>query len=295
MKKRDENPILHVVMNVAETVSVLWWKFFDWAAVVSWLSLALTSVIALIFSGFLGIGPFMVMMILAAIMIKAVAGGKRKAELMANAAVTRAEVESLERRLLEAEMAALQAQIEPHFLFNTLALIGQLIATDTERAAAVHADLIRYLRAALPQIRQQGIGQLGQQIALSRAYLNIMQARMQDRLVYKIDVEEGLEKVQFPSMMIQTLVENAIKHGLEPKIEGGIINIVAKRHDNQLWLEVSDNGMGLNMHVAEGVGLTNIRERLKMLYGTKASLIIETPFEGGAMFRVQIPYLNQNF
>ena len=212
---------------------------------------------------------------------------------MASAAVTRADVESLERRLLEAEMAALQAQIEPHFLFNTLALIGQLMATDAERAASVHADLIKYLRAALPQIRQQGIGQLGQQMALSRAYLNIMQARMQERLQYEIEVGDGLDQAQFPSMMIQTLVENAIKHGLEPKIEGGMIRVSAQRHDGELWVEVCDNGMGLDLHVAEGLGLTNIRERLKILYGAKASLVIETPFEGGARFRIQIPYLNQ--
>jgi len=293
MKTQDENPILHFVINVAETLSVLWWKFFDWAAVVSWFSLGLTSFVAMIFAGFVGIGPFMMMMILAAILIKAAAGGKRKAELVASAAITRAEVESLERRLLEAEMAALQAQIEPHFLFNTLALIGQLIATDTDRATAVHADLIKYLRAALPQIRQQGIGQLGQQIALSRAYLSIMQARMQDRLQYKIEVDDGLTDAQFPSMMIQTLVENAIKHGLEPKILGGSIFITAKRHNDQLWLEVVDSGMGLNLHADQGVGLTNIRERLKMLYGAKACLIIETPFDGGACFRIQIPYLNR--
>jgi len=293
MKAHSENPILDAVLNIAETVSVLWWKFFDWAAVVSWLSLGLTSFFAMIFAGFIGVGPFMVMMVLAAIVIKTVAGGKRKAELMASAAVTRADVESLERRLLEAEMAALQAQIEPHFLFNTLALIGQLMATDAERAASVHADLIKYLRAALPQIRQQGIGQLGQQMALSRAYLNIMQARMQERLQYEIEVGEGLDQAQFPSMMIQTLVENAIKHGLEPKIEGGMIRVSAQRHDGELWVEVCDNGMGLDLHVAEGLGLTNIRERLKILYGAKASLVIETPFEGGARFRIQIPYLNQ--
>ena len=293
MKAHSENPILDAVLNIAETVSVLWWKFFDWAAVVSWLSLGLTSFFAMIFAGFIGVGPFMVMMVLAAIVIKTVAGGKRKAELMASAAVTRADVESLERRLLEAEMAALQAQIEPHFLFNTLALIGQLMATDAERAASVHADLIKYLRAALPQIRQQGIGQLGQQMALSRAYLNIMQARMQERLQYEIEVGDGLDQAQFPSMMIQTLVENAIKHGLEPKIEGGMIRVSAQRHDGELWVEVCDNGMGLDLHVAEGLGLTNIRERLKILYGAKASLVIETPFEGGARFRIQIPYLNQ--
>ncbi|MFZ6846815.1 sensor histidine kinase [Undibacterium sp. RuRC25W] len=292
MKTQNENPVLHFVLNVTEALSVLWWKFFDWAAVTSWKALAAVSFILLIIGGFLGLGPIIVILVMSAILIKSVAGGKRRAEMAATAAVTRAEVESLERRLLEAQMAALQAQIEPHFLFNTLALIGQLMATDAKRAAAVHADLIKYLRAALPQIRQQGTGQLGQQVALSRAYLNIMQARMQERLRYELDIEEGLNDAQFPSMMMQTLVENAIKHGLEPKIEGGTIKIAARRCTDELWVEVIDNGMGLDLHVAEGLGLTNIRERLHILYGNKASLVIETPLEGGAQFRIQIPYLH---
>ena len=291
MKPQNDNPLLHAVLNVTEVVSVLWWKFFDWAAVTAWKALAAVSVIVLILGGFIGAGPFAVMLVLSAILIKSVAGGKRRAEIAATEAVTRADVESLERRLLEAQMAALQAQIEPHFLFNTLALIGQFIATDPKRAAEVHADLIKYLRAALPQIRQEGTGQLGQQLALSQAYLNIMRARMQERLSYDIEIEEGLSDAQFPSMMIQTLVENAIKHGLEPKIEGGSIRIAARRQMDELWVEVSDNGLGLDLHIAEGMGLTNIRQRLQILYGSKARLIIEKPFEGGARFRIQLPYL----
>jgi len=268
---------------------ICWWKFFDWLAVVSWKYLAVVSLFASIIGGMLGLGGVMPLLIVSSVLIKILAGGKHKAEMAAMAAASRADMEALERRVIEAEMAALQAQIEPHFLFNTLALIGQLIETHPDRAAVVHADLIRYLRAALPQIRQQGVGNLGQQMELSRAYLNIMQARMQERLSFSIDLPKELALAQFPSMMIQTLVENAIKHGLEPKTEGGHIAIVAYATQNEVAVEVSDNGIGLDSYADDGVGLTNIRERLKALYGYKAFLEIETPIAGGALFRIRIP------
>jgi sensor histidine kinase YesM len=110
------------------------------------------------------------------------------------------------------------------------------------------------------------MGTLGQQIELSRAYLNIMQARMQQRLRFSIDVPEALALEAFPSMMVQTLVENAIKHGLEPSTEGGEIRISARLQDGFMEVEVSDNGVGLDMHADDGVGLSNIRERLRALY-----------------------------
>jgi LytS/YehU family sensor histidine kinase len=268
---------------------ICWWKFFDWLAVVSWKYLALVSLLASIIGGMLGVGDLMPLLIFSSVLIKILAGGKHKAEMAAMAAASRADMEALERRVIEAEMAALQAQIEPHFLFNTLALIGQLIETHPERAAIVHADLIRYLRAALPQIRQQGVGNLGQQMELSRAYLNIMQARMQERLSFSIELPKELALASFPSMMIQTLVENSIKHGLEPKTAGGHIAIVAYATQNTLAVEVSDDGIGLDSYADDGVGLTNIRERLKALYGNKAFLEIETPATGGALFRIRIP------
>ncbi|MDE2428314.1 MAG: histidine kinase [Burkholderiales bacterium] len=289
MKNNEDNQVLSFVLDLAQTIKVLWWKFVDWLAVVSWISLGVISLLVLIAGGILGLGPLTPFMVFASVLIKSLAGGKRRAELAANAAATRADVESLQRRLLEAEMAALQAQIEPHFLFNTLTLIGQLIETDSARAALVHADLIRYLRAAMPQIRQQGMGNLGQQMELSRAYLNIMQARMQDRLTYRISLPAELVHAAFPSMMIQTLVENAIKHGLEPKTSGGNIDIIARRAGGFVEVEVSDNGMGFNLHADDGVGLTNIRERLKVLYGGKASLQIEVPETGGARLTLLIP------
>lgn len=289
MKEEEKNKVLLFMLDVSETAKVFWWRFFDWLAVISWSYLVFVSFVAMIIGGILGLGGLIPFLVFVSIMIKSLAGGKRKAELAATDAATRADVEALERRVLEAEMATLQAQIEPHFLFNTLALIGQLIETDPHQASIVHTHLIKYLRAALPQIREQGGGKLGQQLALSRAYLNIMQARMQERLTYHIECPAALEHVAFPSMMIQTLVENAIKHGLEPKTDGGHINIVARQGEAEIQVEVSDNGIGFDLHANDGIGLSNIRERLKVLYGLKASLVIEVPETGGAKLTLHIP------
>ncbi|MFA9275122.1 MAG: sensor histidine kinase [Candidatus Aquirickettsiella gammari] len=292
MDAGDKNKVLLFMFDVIETGKVFWWKFFDWLAVISWSYLVFVSILAMIIGGILGLGSLLPLLVFVSIMIKSLAGGKRRAEIAASDASTRADVEALERRVLEAEMATLQAQIEPHFLFNTLALIGQLIETDPQQASIVHTHLIKYLRAALPQIREQGGGKLGQQLALSRAYLNIMQARMQERLTYEIECPAELEHVAFPSMMIQTLVENAIKHGLEPKTDGGHISILARQGEGEIQVEVCDNGIGFDLHADDGIGLSNIRERLKVLYGVKASLIIEVPETGGAKLTLHIPDFN---
>lgn len=291
MKQEDKNQVLTFLLDLSETAKILWWKFFDWVAVISWTYLILISFITMIIvGGMLGLGGFSALLVLVAILTKSLAGGKRKAELTASAQTNRANVEALERRLLEAEMAALQAQIEPHFLFNTLALIGQLIETNPEQAAIVHTHLIKYLRAALPQLRENCNGKLIQQIELSRAYLLIMQARMQERLTFDINVPKELENAAFPSLMIQTLVENAIKHGLEPKIESGHIKITARMGEQEIQVEVSDNGVGFNPHADDGIGLSNIRERLKVLYGNKAQLVVVAPAEGGAILTIHVPY-----
>jgi sensor histidine kinase YesM len=228
--------------------------------------------------------------ILVSLGVKVLAGGKRKAELMAREATTQANVATLERRLMEAQMAALQAQVEPHFLFNTLALIGQLIETDPPEAARVHAHLIDYLRSTLPQMRQRGGATLGKQVELSRAYLAIMQARMKERLHVRFDVPDFLGSAPFPPMMLQTLIENAIKHGLEPKIEGGTVAVRAHVVDADLHVEVCDDGVGIDPHADDGVGLANIRERLALLYGANASLDICTPPGGGACATIRLPY-----
>jgi hypothetical protein len=222
--------------------------------------------------------------------VKVLAGGKRKAELMAKEATVKADVANLERRLMEAQMAALQAQVEPHFLFNTLALIGQLIETDPPEAARVHAHLIEYLRSTLPQMRARDGGTLGKQVELSRAYLAIMQARMKERLQVRFEVPMYLHSAPFPPMMLQTLIENSIKHGLEPKIEGGTVTVRAFVAGAILHVEVCDDGAGIDLHADEGVGLANIRERLRLLYGDQAELIMHALPDGGACATIRLPY-----
>src|SRR6185369_6237828 len=161
---------------------VMGWAFFDWLAVVSWKKLLLVSILGLMLGGILKHPLPVVMLIIASVIIKVVAGGKRRAELTADEATKRAQTEQLERTVLEARMQALQAQIEPHFLFNTLASIDQLIQTDPPRASKMQQSLIRYLRSALPDLRQGRRATLGQQVDLSTAFLEIMSIRMEERL-----------------------------------------------------------------------------------------------------------------
>ena len=219
-----------------------------------------------------------------------VAGGKRRAEVTASEATKRAETEQLERTVLEARMEALQAQIEPHFLFNTLGSIDQLIQTDPPRASRMQQSLIRYLRSAMPQMRDGSRPTLGQQVNLCSAFLEIMSMRMDGRLQPVLIVPEGLKSAVFPSMMLQTLVENAIKHGLEPKPEGGKLEIAAEIVDGQLAVHVSDTGVGFLPKGEAGVGLANIRERLKVLYNNRAELIITLLPAGGTCATIKVPY-----
>jgi len=290
MRASDINRVLDFVRDVFNEASRLWWRFFDWVAVVEWRQLLLTWFFVLVFFGLAGMDGAGIWYVFISAAVKVLAGGKRKAELMARDATAQANVATLERRLMEARMAALQAQVEPHFLFNTLALIGQLIETDPPEAARVHAHLIDYLRSTLPQMRQRGGATLGKQVELSRAYLAIMQARMKERLHVRFDVPDFLGSAPFPPMMLQTLIENAIKHGLEPKIAGGTVAVRAHVVDADLHVEVCDDGVGIDPHADDGVGLSNIRERLQLLYGGDAALAITTPPGGGACATIRLPY-----
>jgi hypothetical protein len=276
--------------EIRDGVVVMWWRFFDWLAVVSWKKLLLVSLLALILGGIFHHPNPVLALIVASLIIKAVAGGKRRAELTASEATQRAETEQLERTALEARLEALQAQIEPHFLFNTLASIDQLIQTDPPRASKMQQSLIRYLRSAMPQMREGSRSSLGQQVNLCSAFLEIMAVRMEGRLQPVVSVPEGLKSAVFPSMMLQTLVENAIKHGLEPKAEGGRIEIGAEIVEGQLAVHVLDTGIGFMPKAQGGVGLANVRERLKALYKDRAELIISVPPAGGTCATIKVPY-----
>jgi two-component sensor histidine kinase len=198
----------------------------------------------------------------------------------------------LERQLSDAKLVALSAQIEPHFLFNTLASIQYLIRNDANKAGEMTSDLIRYLRLALPRMKQS-TARLADELDLVRAYLGIMQIRMGARLQFAIDSSDDLSDVQIPTMTLITLVENAIKHGLEQKPDGGTINLAASRDTEDplnLRLEVADTGGGFSTATSgTGIGLANIRERLNTLYGSRAQLELEANQPSGVKAILIIP------
>jgi len=233
--------------------------------------------------------------IIGSIIIKVTYKGQLKAQAQAAKATVVAESEQLKRQVVEARMAAMQAQVEPHFLFNTLASIDHLIETDPARASIMQKNLIALLRASMPTMREASNGgprDLGREMAVVRPYLEILKVRMEERLATRIDVPEGLLSAEFPSMMIQSLVENAIKHGLEPKPEGGELSIKAEIVHGKLAVTVADTGLGFGKAATAGtgVGLANIRERLALLYGGKATLSVAENQPSGTVVTVSVPY-----
>ncbi len=240
------------------------------------------------------------LLIVASLILKITYRGRIQAEAVAAAATQVAETESLKRQVMEARMAAMQAQMEPHFLFNTLAGIEHLIETDPPRAATMQKSLIAFLRATMPTLREanaQAERDLGRELAVVQPYLELMRMRMEERLQFDLQVPQGLRSARFPPMMLQSLVENAIRHGLEPKAEGGSISVRAEVQDGQLIVQVQDTGVGFapdapgtSGAAGGGIGLSNIRERLQLLYGAKASLQTSTPSTGGACVTITVPY-----
>ena len=238
---------------------------------------------------------FVMLLITAGIIVKVVLGGKKRAERRAEAATETAAEESLKRQLAEAQLKTMQAQVEPHFLFNTLASVDYLIETAPATASKMQKSLIQYLRAALPQMRE-GSTTLGKEVQLCRSYLEILKFRMEDRLQYSVIVPQGLGSAQFPPMMLQSLVENSIKHGLEPKPEGGSLTISADISNGRLRVTVADSGLGFaaagatSTSIGSGVGLANVRERLAALYGGAARLSIEANSPSGTIVTIEVPY-----
>jgi len=233
--------------------------------------------------------------IVISMIIKITYKGQLKAQAEAAQATEVAESEQLKRQVVEARMAAMQAQVEPHFLFNTLASIDHLIETDPVRASVMQKNLIALLRASMPTMREASNGgprDLGREMAVVRPYLEILKVRMEERLSTRIDVPDGLLSAEFPSMMIQSLVENAIKHGLEPKPEGGELSIRAEIVHGKLTITVADTGLGFGRAATAGtgVGLANIRERLALLYGGNASLSVTENRPSGTVVTIAVPY-----
>jgi hypothetical protein len=229
------------------------------------------------------------LMVLALFLMRMFARAQQRAEKKADAALAVADRETLQRQVLEARLQLLQAQVEPHFLFNSLAAVEHLIETAPVRAAKMQRHLIDYLRAAIPRMRQQS-ATLGQEVELCVSYLEIMQMRMEERLQFKVAVPAGLGSASFPPMMIQSLIENSIRHGLEPKPEGGTIDLTAEVRDGKLCVTVTDTGLGFPPNARTGVGLANIRERLQQLFGTTGALTIEPNLPSGTRATIALPY-----
>lgn len=195
----------------------------------------------------------------------------------------------MERALTDAKLAMLQAQIEPHFLYNTLANAQLLTRIDPKRADTMLGNLITYLRNGLPRA-DESMSTLGREVERSRAYLEILKIRMGNRLNVEIDMPDNLANVPFAPLLLQTLVENAIKHGLEPKTGGGVIRIEIAHEAETLRIAVIDNGVGLQSGTSgTGLGLKNMRERLKLTYGEAASLSLQPNVPSGMCATITIP------
>jgi len=212
----------------------------------------------------------------------------RAAQRVAELKRKEADYARMSQQVTEAKLSALQAQVEPHFLYNTLASVQALTEVDPQQANAMTGHLIQYLRNALPKMRES-VSTVGQEVELVRAYLNILQMRMGKRLSFDIAVPPELMELPFPPLMLPSLVENAIKHGLEPQREGGMVTITGQVEGGTLRMIVADTGRGFGDTLGAGVGLTNIRERLAAMYGEGAKLTLEANAPQGVIATIEVP------
>jgi signal transduction histidine kinase len=195
----------------------------------------------------------------------------------------------LERQASEARLQLLQAQIEPHFLFNTLANLRRLYRRHPAAGAEAIDNLMTYLRAALPQVRRTE-STLGEEFELARAYLQLFQVRMGPRLHFTLDLPPALRRMPFPPMVLVTLAENAVKHGLAPADLGGTVALCARHSGGTLEVSVADDGVGFGPDAGgHGVGLVNIRRQLAARFGNQASLSLEQRDSGGVIARLALP------
>ncbi|MFS2003242.1 sensor histidine kinase [Duganella sp. CT11-25] len=199
-----------------------------------------------------------------------------------------AERERAARELSESQLRLLRAQIEPHFLFNTLGAVQQLAEKGAPLAAALTASLIDFLRASLAGMRSERVT-LRADFALIDAYLNVMRTRMGERLRYRLDLPEALAGTSVPGMMLLTLVENAIKHGIEPSLRGGEIGVSVQRQDGMVRIRVQDSGVGMSATPGAGEGIDNVRKRLQLAYAGAAGLDLSDADDGGVIADILLP------
>jgi signal transduction histidine kinase len=200
----------------------------------------------------------------------------------------------LQTRLAEAQLQALQRQLHPHFLFNTLHTISALMHRDTEAADAMLARLSDLLRLTLDRVGTQQVS-LKDELDFLQKYLDIERTRFGDRLQVSLDIDPDTLDASVPNLVLQPLVENALRHGIGPRIGGGRVEIVARRDGSQLRMVVRDNGQGLSTDAMNafntGVGVSNTRSRLEHLYGGRHRFDFQTPEGGGLTVTIVIPFV----
>ena len=227
-------------------------------------------------------------LLISGVLVIAFLARARRAVAEAELERARARAERIEREAALANLRALQAQIEPHFLFNTLANVSSLIDADPALAKRMVESFNRFLRASLAATRDETTT-LGEEGLLIAAYLDVLQVRMGQRLRYAVDVPPELAGTRIAPMLLQPVVENGIRHGLEPKVEGGEIRFGVRREAGSVVVEVADTGVGFAPTTRGGVGLTNLRDRLALLYGPGASLAIVENAPAGTLVRITLP------
>jgi two-component system, LytTR family, sensor kinase len=199
----------------------------------------------------------------------------------------------LRTRLAEANLQALQRQLHPHFLFNTLNTISALMHRDTEAADAMLERLSDLLRLTLDRVGTQHVS-LQDELDFLRKYLEIEKTRFGERLQVHTEIDLDTLDAAVPNLVLQPLVENALRHGIGPKIGGGRVDVIARREGDDLWLEVRDNGVGLTKDAFhKGVGMTNTRSRLEHLYGDRFRFECQTPPGGGVLVTLVIPFTSE--
>jgi sensor histidine kinase YesM len=231
-------------------------------------------------------------LITALIMVVVFVIGERRVASETLALRQREQIASAAQMIAEARLRSLQAQIEPHFLYNTLANVVGLIETEPAKARHMLERFIDYLRASLDASRADS-ATLGAELDLAAAYLDVLAVRMGARLRYSFEIEAGCRDIVIAPMLLQPVIENAVAHGLEPKIEGGQIAVRARRIDHRLWIEVSDTGAGLSGAPPKpggGVGLSNLRARLRSMYGEEAQVQLLENQPSGITLRIVLPF-----
>ena len=216
---------------------------------------------------------------------------RKEYEMLTTALQMQAEQDRLARQLSEARLRLLQAQIEPHFLFNTLGAVQQLAQTESPRAADLTANLITFLRASLGDMRTEQVS-LQSEWKLLEAYLKVMKTRLGPRLEFRLNLPTTLAGICIPSMLVLTLVENAIKHGIEPALRGGRIDVTATQEGDIVRIEVFDTGAGESLPAALGVGLRNLKARVQLTYGQAGSFALQTQEPHGMLATLRLPHVS---